>query len=324
MNSSSLNSTMNNTTTDLLHWNDKFSLLLFGLVGSGILLSLGLIILFVFFRKTPLIRASNLTLTIVQLVAHILLFIFPISYFVVPNTAICTTRTVSLGIFFTLIISVTLIKTQKLVFIFQSRIRVSRKEVKISKAMEFFLIFLMLCVQSSITVISFYFNKSRMTKTTTESGNHMVKCDIFEEFNIQLCFGFLLIVMCLIQAFRARSLPENFNETKFILVAMLISVVLVAIFVPLTHRMERHRSRLITNVIAVSCVNLTQLLIMYGYKAWVILMCPEKNTASALKKNLQVHAIQGVSKRMNRCVSYKPRSSLSGVGTSGTVRVSVL
>ena len=103
---------MNNTTTDLLYWNDKFSLLLFGLVGSGILLSLGLIILFVFFRETPLIRASNLTLTIVQLVAHILLFIFPISYFVKPNTAICTTRTVSLGIFFTLIVSITLIKTK--------------------------------------------------------------------------------------------------------------------------------------------------------------------------------------------------------------------
>lgn len=225
---------MNNTTTDLLYWNDKFSLLLFGLVGFGILLSLVLIILFIFYRKTPLIRASNLTLTIVQLVAHILLFIFPISYFVKPNTAICTTRTVSLGMFFTLIISVTLIKTQKLVFIFQSRIRVSRKEVKISKVMELFLILLMLVVQSSITVISFYFNKSRMTKTSTESGNYMVKCDIFEEFNIQLCFGFLLIVMCLIQAFRARSLPENFNETKFILVAMLMSVVLAAIFVPLT------------------------------------------------------------------------------------------
>ena len=68
---------MNNTTTDLLYWNDKFSLLLFGLVGSGILLSLGLIILFVFFRETPLIRASNLTLTIVQLVAHILSLYFP-------------------------------------------------------------------------------------------------------------------------------------------------------------------------------------------------------------------------------------------------------
>ena len=315
---------MNNTTTDLLYWNDKFSLLLFGLVGFGILLSLVLIILFIFYRKTPLIRASNLTLTIVQLVAHILLFIFPISYFVKPNTAICTTRTVSLGMFFTLIISVTLIKTQKLVFIFQSRIRVSRKEVKISKVMELFFILLMLVVQSSITVISFYFNKSRMIKTSTESGSYMVKCDIFEEFNIQLCFGFLLIVMCLIQAFRARSLPENFNETKFILVAMLISVVLVAIFVPLTRRMERHRSKLITNVIAVSCVNLAQLLIMYGYKAWIILMCPEKNTASALKKNLQVHAIQGVSKRMNRCVSYKPDSTSSGLGTSGTVRVNVL
>lgn len=315
---------MNNTTTDLLYWNDKFSLLLFGLVGFGILLSLVLIILFIFYRKTPLIRASNLTLTIVQLVAHILLFIFPISYFVKPNTAICTTRTVSLGMFFTLIISVTLIKTQKLVFIFQSRIRVSRKEVKISKVMELFLILLMLVVQSSITVISFYFNKSRMTKTSTESGNYMVKCDIFEEFNIQLCFGFLLIVMCLLQAFRARSLPENFNETRFILVAMLISVVLAATFVPLTHRMERHRSKLITNVIAVSCVNLAQLLIMYGYKAWVILMCPEKNTASAVKKNLQVHAIQGVSKRMNRCVSYKPDSTSSGLGTSGTVRVNVL
>lgn len=315
---------MNNTTTDLLYWNDKFSLLLFGLVGFGILLSLVLIILFIFYRKTPLIRASNLTLTIVQLVAHILLFIFPISYFVKPNTAICTTRTVSLGMFFTLIISVTLIKTQKLVFIFQSRIRVSRKEVKISKVMELFLILLMLVVQSSITVISFYFNKSRMIKTSTESGSYMVKCDIFEEFNIQLCFGFLLIVMCLIQAFRARSLPENFNETKFILVAMLISVVLVAIFVPLTRRMERHRSKLITNVIAVSCVNLAQLLIMYGYKAWVILMCPEKNTASAVKKNLQVHAIQGISKRMNRCVSYKPDFTSSGLGTSGTVRVNVL
>ena len=290
------------TITDILDFNNRYSFVLLGIIGFGVLLSLGLIILFVRFRKTPLVRVSNIIVSFAQLVSHILLFLSCFTFFQPPTIAVCIFCPISIGIFFTLIIAVTMIKTQKLVFIFHAKIRVSRKQTQISKTMEIFLIFLMLCVQSCIATISFLLNKTRVTLENLEKEIHLLKCDTEEEFVIQLLFAFLLILMSLLQAFRARSLPENFNETKFIMVAMFMSVILVTIFLPIRLNVVRQREKLYLDIFMVTLINATRLTVMYLCKAWVILMFPQRNTPVVFKHNLQMHAMQNLTKDLNACV----------------------
>lgn len=257
----------NETITDILDFNNRYRFVLLGIIGFGVLLSLGLIILFVRFRKTPLVRVSNIIVSFAQLVSHILLFLSCFTFFQPPTIAVCIFCPISVGIFFTLIIAVTMIKTQKLVFIFHGKIRVSRKQAQISKTMEIFLIFLMLCVQSCIATISFLLNKTRVTLENLEKEIHLLKCDTEEEFVIQLLFAFLLILMSLLQAFRPRSLPENFNETKFIMVAMFMSVILVTIFLPIRLNVVRQREKLYLDIFMMTLINATRLTVMYLCKA---------------------------------------------------------
>lgn len=315
----------NQTITDILDFNNKYSAVLVGIIGFGVLLSLGLIILFVRFRKTPLVRASNIIVSLAQLVSHIFLFLSCLTFFQPPTIAVCISRPISIGIFFTLIVAVTMIKTQKLVFIFHAKIRVSRKQIQISKTMEIFLIFLMLCVQLCIATISFLLNKTRVTSEHLRKEVHLLKCDTEEEFVIQLLFAFLLILMSLLQAFRARSLPKNFNETKFITVAMFTSVILVAIFLPFRLNVVRQREKLYLDIFMVTLINTTQLTVMYSCKAWVILMRPQRNTPAVFKHNLQIHAMQDMTKDLNGCVIVGVDSPNGSVRSSvcGSVRSSI-
>lgn len=305
------------TITDILDFNNRYSFVLLGIIGFGVLLSLGLIILFVRFRKTSLVRASNIIVSFAQLVSHILFFLSCFTFFQPPTIAVCIFCPVSIGIFFTLIIAVTMIKTQKLVFIFHAKIRVSRKQTQISKTMEIFLIFLVLCVQSCIATISFLLNKTRVTLENLEKEIHLLKCDTEEEFMIQLLFAFLLILMSLLQAFRARSLPENFHETKLIMVAMFMSVILVTIFLPIRLNVVRQREKLYLDIFMVTLINATRLTVMYLCKAWVILMFPQRNTPVVFKHNLQMHAMQNLTKDLNACVI------VGVVSPDGSIRSSV-
>lgn len=51
-------------------------------------------------------------------------------------------------------------------------------------------------------------------------------------FSFSVCFNLLLMMMCAICAFRTRSLPDNFFETKFIMFCIYTTVLMWLSFLP--------------------------------------------------------------------------------------------
>ena len=184
---------------DIISFQSTKASIIFFFIGLGILLSFIVAIIFVRYRKTPFVRASNQPMSLVQLLAQGLLFLVPILFFGQPTQGVCTARPIFFGVLITVVIAITLTKTQKLFFIFQARIRVSKKQRHMSKTVELLLIFLMLLVQFCIAILSFVFSKSRVIESYDNNKFlHVIKCNTAEEFMIQLFYSCLLALMCML------------------------------------------------------------------------------------------------------------------------------
>ncbi|XP_066926078.1 extracellular calcium-sensing receptor-like [Clytia hemisphaerica] len=268
---------------------------IYTIVTLGVLSGVTICVIFYRFRKTPYVKASHQNMSLVQLFAHLLLFLAPLMFFGTPSEALCTARPIAFGILFTFIMAMTLTKTQKLNFIFQARIRVSKRQIQMSQKMEVSLILLMMFVQMCIAGLSYLMSSSRVLVVAhqgTKESNYTIKCNTDEEFFIQLLFGFLLSLMCMIQAFKARNLPENFNETKLIFITMFLCDVAVCVWFAIRFTSSESSTRVHADVLLLLSMNFILLITMYGHKCWIIIFHPELNTTSAFKENIKQHNLR--------------------------------
>ena len=84
-------------------------------------------------------------------VQHLVLVIIPLYLFLTPpNISICILRQVCVGAAFAVTISVNIAKTQKVVMIVSSKTMMSKSEVLKTKALEWFIIFLILLINAAL------------------------------------------------------------------------------------------------------------------------------------------------------------------------------
>ena len=92
----------------------------------------------------------------------------------------------------------------------------------------------------------------------------------------------------LIQAYRARNLPDNYSESMTILYSSFSAAVFLGIFFPLYYSQESDQARMHVQWIILSSVGLILTLSMYARKIFIIVFQAEKNTMKAWnRKRLQ-------------------------------------
>ena len=262
----------------------------------GVLTTATACMIFLVYKKTPYVKASHQFMSLVQLFAHFLLFLAPAMFIGKPSQTLCALRPITFGILFTFIMAMIVTKTQKLNFIFQSRLRVSKRQVQMSQKMEISLILIMMLIQFCIAGLSYFMSPSRILIVYNKAlQSYIVRCNTDEELMIQMTFGFLLEIMCMIQAFKARNLPENFNETKHIFIAMILCIMTEAIGLLLRYYViKKNINKALIDALILILMNCILLVIMYGHKCYVIVFRPHLNTPSAFKQNLQLHNLKGI------------------------------
>ena len=300
-----------NFTKDYLRYTEMASYITYSTMMLGTISTIFVAFIFIRYRRTPLVKSANLNMLLIQLVAHSLLYIAPIMFFGEPTVTICSTRPSVLGVLLIFAVAMIMTKTQKLVFIFQARIRVSRKELKMSKTTEALLILLMLSVQGVICFLCLKIQPVKVIVLSNEvTGVQTIKCGNDNDFILQLLFGLMLIVMCLMQAFRARNLPGNFSEIKVIISAMLSVIGTTIIFLPIRLTQNSNKGLLLTEIYYVLTGNTALFSVLHAYKCWVILYRPHKNTASVFRQNVRNHVLNGVNKGFNSCLTLQDRGSV--------------
>ena len=267
----------------------------YAIMALGVVTSATVCIIFFVFKNTPYVKASHQSMSLVQLFAHLLLFLAPAMFIGRPSQTLCAIRPITFGILFTFIMAMIVTKTQKLNFIFHSRLRVSKRQIQMSQKLEISLVLLMMTIQFGIAVLSFFMSPSRVLIIyRKELKSYVIKCNTDEEFVIQLIFGLLLAFMCMIQAYKARKLPENFNETKLIFIAMTLCIISAIIGLLLRDYAKKSSEKALVDVLLLLSMNSVLLFIMYGHKCYIIIFRPQLNTPTAFKQNIQLHNLRGM------------------------------
>ena len=265
----------------------------------GVSYTLFILCVFLCYRKTPVVKSSNFPLSVIQLLLHMVLNIHLIITYFGQSYSICMVHVVAGGYILKLILSIYIIKTNQLLTIFQSKVRVER--TYFVKAKELFYPFVYIITNIFVNIVL-------LTQFRFEYGIYEVRfsltryqyCSMNIYMNADILLLTILSLICSFQSFLARKLPANFNETYYIFLGMFTSALLFGVSFPLDATFNKDGRKIFVNSCMIYSINMALVSITYGYKIVIILFQKHKNTKEVFQK-IMLECIQDdVRKRTNK------------------------
>ena len=116
-------------------------------------------------------------------------------------------------------------------------------------------------------------------------------CNTDDHIVLQFCFILVILLINTVLAVKARHLPANFKETRVIILANILSVVIAGNILWLSYYEKSYYWKSIFMFYAVYLLTSINFVILYIYKVYIILFLPEKNTkkyfSSCIRKKIQ-------------------------------------
>ena len=262
--------------------------IVYAIVAPSILLAaltIFTMILFTVKRNTPIVMSANWKMTAIQLTTHLLLFTVPIFIFLSTTPTMCIARQLFLGISFSITISINISKSQKLYMIVGKQVRMTKSEIFLTNASEWFVILAVLVINSLIHLMAFI-NTDVIVGTVYHDATLDKEdyCTNDLSIFIQLLMATLLSVCNGVQGFRARKLPSQFRETNHVIYSSFISVVVFIASTASYFTNKKIINRDFIVLLVVLVFNGTHFGLLYGYKIGVMIFNPAKNTRKAVEK----------------------------------------
>ena len=259
-----------------------------------------IIYFFVKHRNTPFIRSSNITLSFLQLLPHVIIMLVPVLHFGQISKLQCHFAIIIPGVCMTLIMSIIFVKTIFLRKVFRRK-TVATNVIRI-KIIHYagigFIAFLHLCSNLVILI-------SSKTGTLTESCDRetmtcFVSCESPLMVLCQIIFVLILSLACMIEAFKARTLPYFFNETKLICYASSLIILLCTMCPMLYFSYNGMHGKLLVLQTTIFILNMWILICWYCSKISIIVLYPHKNTNVILKVKLFENMKRDVEEKLSR------------------------
>ena len=283
---------------DMVRWSDPLAVVVLLLMVIGIIMTLFVVGVFVKFNDTPLVKAANRELSYFLLFCIAMYYAAPVIYLWEPNNTSCPFH--QAWYFYYSITCVTILgaKTHRIVHLFSTT--TPNSELRKGFLLRYRHVWAVLGVATfALTVIFIWVLVDPPRPHTNKSlvTEYFLECQPTSNVGGKFCHWFLvailsvLAVMCGVYAFKARKLPHNFNEAKYIAFAIYVILIAWLTYYPV-FIFIRGKYIVILSCFA-TLISATGLLAcIFAPKVFIILVQPDKNTMDFMKAELTEHTFR--------------------------------
>ncbi|KAM6987498.1 extracellular calcium-sensing receptor-like [Tautogolabrus adspersus] len=270
---------------DFLSFNETLGIILTTVAASGVVVTTAVFVVFRCYRQTPMVRANNSELSFLLLLSLKLCFLCSLVFIGRPSVWSCRFQQAAFGISFVLCVSCLLVKTLVVLAVFRSARPGAENLMKwFGPVQQRGSVFLFTCIQIYIFNTEMSISPPVPRRDLGFQGSKVtLECAMGSVVGFSLVLGYigLLACTCLLLAFLARNLPDNFNEAKLITFSMLIFCAVWIAFVP-AYVSSPGKYVVAVEIFAILASSYGLLLCIFAPKCFIILLRPEKNTKKQL------------------------------------------
>ena len=297
-----------------LLWSDPSAVIFTSLTALGLFMTSLSFIIFLQNQETPLVKASNRELSFVLLVSIAICFALTLLHIAEPTNAVCCLRQALRYIAYTVYVSVLFLKTNRIVRAFQTEVipQWFRKYV-LGPKRQLLVVCLLNVIEVLLVIMWLTVDPSHVHRDIRTGQYIFLTCKPYrtvsgETFQaIIFIYLILMALLCTFYAFKARKVPENFNETKYIGFSMYILLISWIAFYPVDSALEGSYITIVA--CATSLLSAYGLLVcMFGPKLFIILCHPEQNTTEFMRAEVESYTARFSVKLLQR-VRVRPATS---------------
>uniref|UniRef100_A0A3Q4GMD9 Glutamate metabotropic receptor 6 n=1 Tax=Neolamprologus brichardi TaxID=32507 RepID=A0A3Q4GMD9_NEOBR len=272
-----------------LEWNSPWALVPASLAMLGILATSAVVITFIRFNDTPIVRASGRELSYVLLTGIFLIYLITFLMIAEPGVVVCAFRRLLLGLGMAITYSAMLTKTNRIYRIFEQGKRSVTPPKFISPTSQLVITFILVCVQVLGVFVWFgvvpphtIIDYDELRPPNPDLARGILKCDM-SDLSIICCLSYSIVLMvtCTVYAVKSRGVPETFNEAKPIGFTMYTTCIVWLAFVPIFFGTAQSTEKLFiqtaTLTVSMSLSASVSLGMLYMPKVYVIVFHPEQN-----------------------------------------------
>ncbi|CAJ1065283.1 uncharacterized protein LOC117773092 [Xyrichtys novacula] len=270
---------------DFLSFNETLGITLTTAAVSGVVVTSAVFVVFLHYRHTPVVRANNSELSFLLLLSLKLCFLCSLVFIGRPTVWSCRFQQAAFGISFVLCVSCLQVKTIVVLAAFRSARPGAEALIRwFGPGQQRGSVCLLTCVQIIICSTWLSLSPPEPRRDLGFQGLKVtLECAMASVVGFSLVLGYigLLACTCLLLAFLARKLPDNFNEAKLITFSMLIFCAVWVAFVP-AYVSSPGKYTVAVEIFAILASSYGLLLCIFAPKCFIILLRPEKNTKKSL------------------------------------------
>ena len=266
----------------------------------GIILTLLVCGTWVKFYNTPVVKASSREISLLLLFGISAVFILAVLELVEPSKSLCSAATFWRYFALNICITVLFLKTMRIASVFEVD-EVAQLFAPCYKNLKTQIVFLFVMNLTALSLLALWIvlDPPRRKKIIRSDEYIFIVCKPFDTniglaLFITVCSYTLIVALfCTYYAFKARGIPENFNETKYIGFSMYILLLSSIAYYPVAFAFDSWYVTLVSCSTAL-ITSFGLLGCMFGPKLFILLFRPQQNSMQSVRSQVMNFSFNNV------------------------------